>query len=117
MLKYISIRISQVIYLLFNSSLVIIFNFTSFVNSLFSSFASGSNVKEFVESVLKNKKVVVFSKSYCPFCQKAKDVLTKYNLPSNVYEIVEIDGRDDESDIQAYMGKKTGGESVRIFTI
>lgn len=72
-----------------------------------------ANVEKFVETILKNKKVVVFSKSYCPYCVKAKEALSKFNMSPDVYEVIEIDDRDDCDDIQAYMGKKTGAKSVK----
>merc|ERR1719510_2649381 len=50
--------------------------------------------------------VVMVSKSYCPFCRKAKDALKSFNLGSDlvVYEI------------ENEMAKMTGGRSVpRVF--
>ncbi len=68
--------------------------------------------EDFVEAKLKAGKVVVFSKTYCPYCKKAKDVLNKYNLPKDVYEVIELDEIPDGEEIQAYMKKKTGASSV-----
>lgn len=69
-------------------------------------------VEDFVESKLNANKVVVFSKTWCPFCKKAKDVLNKYNLPKNAYEVIELDDNPDTEEIQSYMQKKTGASSV-----
>lgn len=75
----------------------------------------GRIAMEFVEAKLKQKKVVVFSKSYCPFCSKAKEALSKFHLSPDVYEVVEIEDRSDCDEIQEYMGKKTGAKSVGFY--
>ncbi|KAI1702209.1 glutaredoxin domain-containing protein [Ditylenchus destructor] len=75
-----------------------------------------STVKDFVDNLIKTKKVVGISKSYCPFCHKAKAALAPFNLPADVLEWVEIDGRKDMDAIQDYMKDLTGGRSVpRVF--
>lgn len=61
--------------------------------------------------VSKNK-VVVFSKSYCPFCKKAKAALSDAGLKE--YVLLELDERDDGDEIQDALLKITGGRSVRI---
>ena len=42
------------------------------------------------------------SKSYCPYCTKAKSVLKLYKINPEDYEILEIDGRPDMDEIQEY---------------
>jgi len=74
----------------------------------------------FVESTLKSKKVVVFSKSYCPFCTKAKEALAKFKLSGDVYLVIELDKEASKEatmdEIQDYLQKKTGARSVpRVF--
>lgn len=74
--------------------------------------------EEFVESTLKSKKVVVFSKSYCPYCTKAKQALAKFKLSDGVYVVIELDQEkaDEMDEIQDYLQKKTGARSVsRLF--
>ncbi|KAL8565239.1 hypothetical protein ACOMHN_001137 [Nucella lapillus] len=77
--------------------------------------------KAYVDEIFaKNKKVVMFSKSTCPFCEKAKKVFEKLikegTLSTDDYEVVEIDGDPKCSDIQDLMQKMTGGRSVpRVF--
>ena len=57
---------------------------------------------------------MVFSKSYCPYCAKAKRVFSNYQLKS--YKVVELDERDDGDAIQDYLGSITGARSVpRVF--
>lgn len=74
------------------------------------------SVKTFVDSLIVEKKVVVFSKSYCPYCTKAKKVLDKYPIISGQYIVIEIENRDDCSHIQNYLKQLTGASSVpRVF--
>ena len=73
-------------------------------------------VKELMDQKIANKKVFVISKSYCPFCVKAKKVLQKYNIPADNIEIQEIENDKDCNEIQDYMRQLTGGRSVpRVF--
>ena len=58
------------------------------------------------------KKVFVVSKSYCPFCVKARKVLAKYKIAEEDIEIMEIENLPDCQDIQNEMQKITGGRSV-----
>lgn len=83
-----------------------------------------------------DNKIVVFSKSYCPFCSETKGYFTS-RYPLETVEVVEcvrpppsqstfcfldetallsfsnrLDGRDDGSAIQDYLKEKTGGRSV-----
>ena len=49
-----------------------------------------------IEKKIGEKPVFVISKSYCPFCNKAKQVLRKYNIKPENIEIMEIDNDEDE---------------------
>jgi len=74
------------------------------------------SVVTYVDSLIKSKKVVVFSKSYCPYCTKAKKAIEKYPVISDQYVVIELENREDCSQIQAYMQTLTGGSSVpRVF--
>ena len=64
----------------------------------------------FVDEVIKSHKVAVFSKTHCPYCVKAKNVLGKYN-PEDVY-VVELDNRSDANSIQDYLASITGARTV-----
>ena len=57
-----------------------------------------SSVKYLVKSVIAANRVVVFSKSYCPFCNLAKTVLKDAGV-SKAF-IVELDERSDSQDLQ-----------------
>ncbi|XP_052792624.1 uncharacterized protein LOC128226685 [Mya arenaria] len=73
-------------------------------------------VSEKIQAKINGKKVMVFSKSYCPYCTKAKKALGKYNLSPDDYEVWEIENEPDCEAIQKELGKITGGSSVpRVF--
>ncbi|KAJ3004206.1 UNVERIFIED_CONTAM: hypothetical protein HDU68_005238 [Siphonaria sp. JEL0065] len=63
------------------------------------------SAKDIVEAGIASNKVIVFSKSYCPYCVKAKRLLQKYNV---TFEALELDQREDGDEIQAYLAQKTG---------
>ena len=65
-----------------------------------------------VDPLIKSHKVMVFSKSSCPYCDKAKRVLAKYDIKDK--HIIELDKGDyDEGPIQDYLQKITGGRTVK----
>lgn len=51
----------------------------------------------------------VFSKSYCPFCIKAKKLLDSI-APG--YKAIELDEDSNGSEIQSYLAQKTGQRTV-----
>ena len=53
-----------------------------------------------IEKKIAEKPVFVISKSYCPFCNKAKQVLNKYKIKPENIEIMEIDNDQDCNEIQ-----------------
>lgn len=73
-----------------------------------------SKAKVFVDGKIAGKKVVVFSKSYCPYCKKAKATLKKY-FGEDEKDIIEIDNNPDCDAIQQYLGKITGAKSVSYY--
>ena len=74
------------------------------------------SVKAAMDKKIAEKAVFVISKSYCPFCVKAKNVLKKYNIPADKIEIQEIENDSKCNEIQDYMKQITGGRSVpRVF--
>ncbi|KAG8950443.1 glutaredoxin [Tulasnella sp. 424] len=68
-------------------------------------------VKEIVEDTIANHKVAIFSKSYCPYCKKTKELI-KSLVPEGDVEILELDERDDGGAIQDYLNEKTGQRTV-----
>ncbi|KAF9528121.1 glutaredoxin, partial [Crepidotus variabilis] len=55
--------------------------------------------------------VVIFSKSWCPYCKAAK-ALFSTEFPDVKPEILELDLRDDGAEIQDYLLKKTNQRTV-----
>ena len=71
--------------------------------------------QDWVEAQIKAEKVVVFSKTYCPYCKMAKQALTDAGLkdPVNDYLLFELDERTDGDEILDILLKITGGRTVR----
>mmetsp|Transcript_6430 Transcript_6430/g.5282 ORF Transcript_6430/g.5282 Transcript_6430/m.5282 type:complete len:136 (+) Transcript_6430:55-462(+) len=75
--------------------------------------SSKEDVKKFVDDEIAGNKVVVFSKSYCPHCKKAKAALDSIGVE---YKVIELDGRKDCNAIQDYLNELTGARTVpRVF--
>ncbi len=71
--------------------------------------------KEIVENAIATHPVVVFSKTYCPYCKKAKAALKEAGAKVDGYPgafVIELDIREDGPAIQAYLAQKTGRTSV-----
>ncbi|XP_022096287.1 glutaredoxin-C6-like [Acanthaster planci] len=75
---------------------------------------SKAAAKEFADAAIVGNKVVVFSKSYCPFCKKAKAALRDAGLTD--FKVIELEDMDNMDAIQDYMLELTKGRSVpRVF--
>jgi len=69
-----------------------------------------------VDKLLEDNLVVVFSKTYCPYCAKAKNVFHQYGGALKSYKVIELDEREDGDAIQEYLGKITPSRAVpRVF--
>uniref|UniRef100_A0A7S0LVD6 Glutaredoxin domain-containing protein n=1 Tax=Cryptomonas curvata TaxID=233186 RepID=A0A7S0LVD6_9CRYP len=78
-----------------------------------SSTKMNADLKGTVTKLIDDNTVMVFSKTYCPYCTKAKKTLDGLNVK---YQVLELDGRDDGAQIQDIMGELTGARSVpRVF--
>ncbi|CAM9317264.1 unnamed protein product [Pylaiella littoralis] len=67
------------------------------------------NAVDFIEKEIEGNNVVVFSKSYCPFCTRTKNLFAGLGVDATVYE---LDQMDDGDTIQAILGAKTGQTTV-----
>ncbi|XP_031637774.1 glutaredoxin-C4 isoform X2 [Contarinia nasturtii] len=68
---------------------------------------------KFVSETIASNKVVIFSKSYCPYCTMAKEQFQKLQQE---FTAIELDKRDDGGDVQAALGEITGATTVpRVF--
>ncbi|KAH8267912.1 hypothetical protein KR026_010798 [Drosophila bipectinata] len=72
-----------------------------------------SKQAKFVENTIASHKVVIFSKTYCPYCTMAKEPFRKLNVDAT---IIELDGNPDGNEIQSVLGELTGARTVpRVF--
>ncbi|KAI0685070.1 glutaredoxin [Cytidiella melzeri] len=67
--------------------------------------------KDFAEAAIAGSTITIFSKSWCPYCTRAKNLL-KSEFPETKTDIIELDARDDGNEIQDYLLTKTGQRSV-----
>ncbi|KAB8296941.1 hypothetical protein EYC80_002349 [Monilinia laxa] len=68
-----------------------------------------SAAKTKADGIIADNAVAVFSKSYCPYCNATKKLLS--DLKANYYAI-ELDQVDDGSEIQSYLKEKYNQSSV-----
>ncbi|KAF1938524.1 glutaredoxin [Clathrospora elynae] len=68
-----------------------------------------SATKTKVQSIIDENAVAVFSKSYCPHCKAAKQLLSESGAK---FYAVELDQVDDGSAIQSTLGDLTGQTTV-----
>ncbi|KAH9065678.1 glutaredoxin [Lactarius vividus] len=62
-------------------------------------------------NAINNGQVVIFSKSWCPYSKKAKDLI-KDEYSNAELTVLELDERDDGDDLQAYLLVKTKQRTV-----
>ncbi|KAJ4840199.1 Glutaredoxin-C1 [Turnera subulata] len=81
-----------------------------------SSFSSNTMSKEDMENARKKAEeiaasapVVVFSKTYCGYCKRVKQLLTQLGA---AFKVVELDEESDGSEIQAALAQWTGQRTV-----
>lgn len=71
--------------------------------------------KALVDSAISSNVVMVFSKTYCPYCVMAKNSLDG-ELGPGKYTVMELENRKDMNSIQDYLNQITGERSVpRVF--
>ena len=74
-----------------------------------------ASAKEVVDAAIRGNRVMVFSKSYCPYCTKGKNALASV-LPKDKFVVMEIEDRPDCAALQDYLLSISGGRSVpRVF--
>ena len=70
-----------------------------------------SSKSAFVKSTVSSHDVVIFSKSYCPYCRRAKAVFKELQLRKDPY-VVELDQREDGWEIQDALSDMVGRRTV-----
>ncbi|CAN6840414.1 unnamed protein product [Brassica oleracea] len=73
------------------------------------SIVSSSPEAEFVHKTISSHKIVIFSKSYCPYCRRAKSVFSELD---QVPHVVELDEREDGLNVQSALGEIVGRRTV-----
>merc|ERR1711963_334433 len=78
---------------------------------------ASAEVKALVDSKIADNKVMVFSKSYCPYCVMAKKELNKHpDLVAGKMEVLEMENMSECQAMQDYLKEITGGRTVpRVF--
>ncbi|KAK4417790.1 Glutaredoxin [Sesamum alatum] len=61
------------------------------------------------KELVSTNSVVVFSKTYCPFCVTVKELLTKLGAS---FKAIELDKEGDGSEIQSALAEWTGQRTV-----
>jgi len=83
------------------------------MNSLFRLFTTSSRTMAAeampkVQSLIDESPVVVFSKSYCPYCKSTKSTLQKTGIDFKVIELDQIKGGSDMQDaLEQISGQRT----------
>ena len=67
--------------------------------------AMTSQSKDKINDLVSKHKVMVFSKSYCPFCKKAKSALSQY---TDDFEVLELENAPDCDAMQVRMPGSCG---------
>ncbi|KAM3363065.1 monothiol glutaredoxin-S6 [Capsicum galapagoense] len=85
-----------------------VFGFMAIVKGPAEALAS-SSPSAFVQNVIYSNKIAIFSKSYCPYCKRAKRI---FNELQEQPFVVELDLRDDGSRIQEVLLDLVGRSTV-----
>ena len=68
-----------------------------------------ATIGEQIDADVAGNKVVVYSKSWCPFCVQTKNLLNSKNAP---FKLVELDQLPNGDQIQSTLAAKTGQRTV-----
>jgi len=71
--------------------------------------ATAQGPAQIMEEFMKSGQVIIFSKSYCPYCHKVKELFKSLNQD---VQVMELDLREDGAAIQQALIEKTGQKSV-----
>ncbi|KAM5553601.1 glutaredoxin-C4 [Rosa sericea] len=74
-----------------------------------SSSSSSAESIDFIKKTISSNKIAIFSKSYCPYCRRAKAVFKELK---QVPYVVELDERADGPDIQDALSELIGRRTV-----
>ncbi|XP_021751050.1 glutaredoxin-C4-like [Chenopodium quinoa] len=71
--------------------------------------SASSSRADFIKKTISSHTIVIFSKSYCPYCRRAKEVFRELDQAPHV---IELDERDDGYSIQDALGGIVGRRTV-----
>ena len=66
-------------------------------------------VKQLVQRAIQANKVVVFSKSWCPYCNRSKEI---FRLEREQFQAIELNQLENGSAVQAYLEHISGQRTV-----
>ncbi|KAI7902024.1 glutaredoxin [Cokeromyces recurvatus] len=66
-------------------------------------------IRDFVNKAIKDNKVMIFSKSYCPYCIRAKDLFDDIEVD---YKALELNDHKDGEAIQTVLKELTNQNTV-----
>ena len=67
-------------------------------------------VEQKVLALIQDNPIMIFSKSYCPFCDMTKNLLKNAGVKS--FKVIELDNDSDGTAIQAFLQKHSGQKTV-----
>lgn len=62
-------------------------------------------------SIIEENKIIVFSKSYCPFSKGLKERLSKFEITPKL-KVIELDEEENGAELQEYVFQQTGRKTV-----
>lgn len=65
----------------------------------------------FVKHTVENNEVVIFSKTYCPYCRTAKSIFGELGVP---IKVLELDRMEDGAMVQDILGEMTKARTVSV---
>mmetsp|Transcript_35149 Transcript_35149/g.83965 ORF Transcript_35149/g.83965 Transcript_35149/m.83965 type:complete len:110 (+) Transcript_35149:144-473(+) len=71
--------------------------------------AASPKIMEFLKNTIASSEVVVWSKSYCPYCARTKNLLSERNIDAKVFE---LDQMDNGAELQAALLEMSGQRTV-----
>jgi glutaredoxin 3 len=101
--------IIQIVSLLGIAALIIIYTMMKMKSNTGGKEASPSNTRTTINGYLERAPVVIFSKSNCPFCTRAKSLFRKMGASFKTFE---LDKMKNGKDIQATLQHMTGQSTV-----
>lgn len=69
------------------------------------------SAKTHFNSIIEDNKIIVFSKSYCPFSKGLKERLSKFQITPKL-KVIELDEEENGSELQDYVFQQTGRKTV-----